>query len=240
MTAPLLIAADRCAPGALEALAQLREPGHVVSRYRSAIDIETAPGRLLAVQAPGTPLSPFSLALAHGVVVAWPEPGAPARVRGSRLDIGPLSIDLRFARPAPAIEIPSPAADWDPSSVVRRLQPLGRYGAFGPIWKERGKHVPGISAAWAIQSLMAATRAADASADLSGPAFRLMGRGPGATPSGDDLLVGFVASWLAFRPDATAHVLARLLAREAPARTTRLAAEFYHHLALGRLTDRLA
>jgi hypothetical protein len=87
---------------------------------------------------------------------------------------------------------------------------------------------------------MTGAAAPDVAADLSAPAFRLMGCGPGATPSGDDLLVGFLASWLAFRPDEKARSLARLLAREAPARTTRLAAEFYHHLALERLTDRLA
>jgi hypothetical protein len=66
-----------------------------------------------------------------------------------------------------------------------------------------------------------------------------MGLGPGGTPSGDDFLVGSLAArwWLA--DDPRACPLAASLADRAPSRTTRLAAEFYYHLARGRLSDQL-
>jgi Protein of unknown function (DUF2877) len=55
------------------------------------------------------------------------------------------------------------------------------------------------------------------------PAVRaLLGRGPGLTPSGDDLLAGFLLGCLAFGRDAAA--LRRAVAALAPAQTTALSA----------------
>ena len=69
-------------------------------------------------------------------------------------------------------------------------------------------------------------------------ASRLVGLGPGATPSGDDLLVGLCAGLL-----ATGHPLARPFARQvadqAAGRTTALAETFLWHAGRGEFAERV-
>jgi Protein of unknown function (DUF2877) len=66
----------------------------------------------------------------------------------------------------------------------------------------------------------------------------LLGRGPGLTPSGDDVLAGYLAGAAAFGLDATA--LRRAVAVLAPARTTALSAALLWHAARGQCIDELA
>jgi Protein of unknown function (DUF2877) len=66
----------------------------------------------------------------------------------------------------------------------------------------------------------------------------LLGRGPGLTPSGDDVLTGFLVGAAAFGVDAGAlrHAIAVL----APVRTTALSAALLWHAARGECIDELA
>lgn len=55
-------------------------------------------------------------------------------------------------------------------------------------------------------------------------ALRLLGCGPGLTPSGDDRLVGVLVALRALRRDAGAHALGDAVMAEAPQRTSRISA----------------
>jgi hypothetical protein len=80
-----------------------------------------------------------------------------------------------------------------------------------------------------------ASRDGDASPEM---ATRLLGSGPGLTPSGDDVLAGFLAGAAAFGLDAAA--LREATAVLAPARTTALSAALLWHAARGECIDELA
>jgi hypothetical protein len=67
---------------------------------------------------------------------------------------------------------------------------------------------------------------------------RLLGRGPGLTPAGDDVLAGFLVGAGAFGLDAAAVRAAT--AALAPARTTALSAALLWHAARGECIDELA
>jgi hypothetical protein len=69
-------------------------------------------------------------------------------------------------------------------------------------------------------------------------ATSLLGAGPGLTPSGDDVLAGFLVGAAAFGLDATA--LREAVAVLAPARTTALSAALLWHAARGECIDELA
>jgi hypothetical protein len=69
-------------------------------------------------------------------------------------------------------------------------------------------------------------------------ATRLLGAGPGLTPSGDDMLAGFLTGAAAFGIDATA--LREAIVVLAPARTTALSAALLWHAARGECIDELA
>jgi hypothetical protein len=73
---------------------------------------------------------------------------------------------------------------------------------------------------------------APATPGLTSAVLDLLGRGPGLTPAGDDLLAGLLVG-LAGRPDLRDPLAATVLAA-APRRTTWLSAELLAHAALGR------
>ncbi len=238
----MVVGAQFYAPGAAEALEQLSEPGRVLSRFQAVINVETAQGRLLAVQVPGPALGPFGLVLAQARFPGWPAPGTAAWVQGRRLRIGPLAIDVGLALPAPVIEVAPPGKAWDPSRLATLLGPFAEQSAFGRIWAGSDARGVGDPVEQAVRRLAAAvTMRPENLAAVEQAAVRIMGRGPGATPSGDDLLVGFLAAWMVCRPRHLAtQSLIQALVEQAPTRTTRLAGEFYYHLTRGRLSEPLA
>jgi Protein of unknown function (DUF2877) len=93
---------------------------------------------------------------------------------------------------------------------------------------------PGIDSG-AVAGLADAARVYDASVVV---AARLLGSGPGLTPSGDDALAGFLAGAAAFGLEAAA--LRQAVADLAPARTTALSATLLWHAARGECIDELA
>ncbi|MGO8957632.1 MAG: DUF2877 domain-containing protein [Streptosporangiaceae bacterium] len=92
---------------------------------------------------------------------------------------------------------------------------------------------PGIDSGLLAEVALAA-RDHDANAVVA----RLLGSGPGLTPSGDDVLAGFLAGAAAFGLDAAA--LREATAVQAPARTTALSAALLWHAARGECIDELA
>ena len=72
---------------------------------------------------------------------------------------------------------------------------------------------------------------------LTGPVLDLLGRGPGLTPEGDDLLAGVLVG-LAGRPDLRDPLAAAVLA-EAPRRTGWLSTQLLEHAAHGRAVPAL-
>jgi hypothetical protein len=74
--------------------------------------------------------------------------------------------------------------------------------------------------------------------DFSVAAARLLGRGPGLTPAGDDVLAGFLVGAVAFGVDAAG--LRDAIAVQAPAGTTALSAALLWHAARGECIDELA
>jgi hypothetical protein len=67
---------------------------------------------------------------------------------------------------------------------------------------------------------------------------RLLGRGPGLTPAGDDVLAGFLVGARAFGLDA--RRMRAAIAARAPARTTALSAALLRHAGRGECIDEVA
>jgi Protein of unknown function (DUF2877) len=94
------------------------------------------------------------------------------------------------------------------------------------------------SATWpAIDALVQATIAGDFDA-ASSTALRLIGLGPGLTPSGDDFLIGFCAALRATEHPLHSH-LAETCGQLARGRTTRIAEVFYRYAARGAYSERV-
>ncbi len=89
-----------------------------------------------------------------------------------------------------------------------------------------------------VDSMLLADAAAAAGEQVATAAARLLGRGPGLTPSGDDLLAGFLVGASAFGVDTAALRAATALL--APARTTALSAALLWHARRGECIEQLA
>ena len=173
----------------------------------------------------------------HGVALEDPPDFRALGLRaGDRADLGPEEI--RLPSVGLAIDL-SRARRWDPKLAALggradpgRLRPfasLGVASGFGPRAEDRWR-------GWhAIDALHRALGAGDLAAML-GAAGALVGRGPGFTPSGDDLLVGFSAALT-----ATGHPLARPFARGVAERargaTTDVAWAYLDHAARGEYAE---
>jgi hypothetical protein len=223
-----LLAAERFAEGAGDALTELTAGGEVLARYRQAMNIRTGAGSLLAVQLRGTALGPFGIEVGGDSPVDWPPPGTPCSVRGQALVAGALEIDLRRMRPVTPPVFPA-LPRWE-ADAARSLQPYARRS---PIFGDPDSALLPALTALAGLGHPCSDQALNAIAGL-------VGRGPGATPSGDDFLVGFFGARLRLSGDPVSLQPALgFLAETAAHRTTPLAAEFYRHLAQGRLSEPL-
>jgi len=155
---------------------------------------------------------------------------------GDRADLSPRRI--RLPSVGLAIDL-SGARRWDPrlSALGGRAGP-GRLRLFASpgVVSGFGSRMADPWRGWqAIDALQGALGAGDLAAML-GAARALIGRGPGLTPSGDDLLVGFSA---ALR--ATGHRLARPFARGVAERargaTSDVALAYLDHAARGEYAE---
>jgi len=188
-----------------------RPPGVLVVLSHDAVRLPC--GLVLATTSVEAPLT--SLAL------AWADPSA-----GFVVGDG----EIRWAGPAGPVVVRA-VREWAPARprqgpVTARALAAVRASLSGADPGIRGVLLPDLGAAAADND--AATTAATS----------LLGAGPGLTPSGDDVLTGFLAGAAAFGIDATA--LREAIAVLAPARTTALSTALLWHAARGECIDVLA
>jgi Protein of unknown function (DUF2877) len=213
-------------------------------------------GFVVAVTTREVPLLPNAVALpAAAGALSRPAvaAGGTARLGPGRVDLGSLRVTWDPAAPPlwdPAVPV---AAAATPDDVARRgaalLRTLGVHpgpGAGDPVALVRELARVGLptvvapEGATRLATLFEAVRARDP-APAAGAARELLGRGPGLTPEGDDLLAA-VAGTLAVLGPATGldgHSLAALLAALAPipGRTSALSATLLHLATDRRLAE---
>jgi hypothetical protein len=222
----------------------------VQSIYRSVVNISTADGLL-------TVASPQGGGLPNGILADlgpdWREIGLHAGMAvfasGATIRIPDAGFEIQFdaaARWSPRLRSSADAADtaaarWRRRAGATRAIARGRASAagFGALLREDVAHDPvgilGVARPILSELVVALetgdrTRAAEVAA-------RLVGLGPGLTPSGDDALVGL---------EAALHALARPLAGflalamgDVEGRTTALAATLLRHAGAGEFAERL-
>jgi Protein of unknown function (DUF2877) len=163
------------------------------------------------------------------VVVRAVREWAPARTAAGRVTASALAA-VRSELGLGA----SPPTEGERDHLDRWKFTVARATANYLSWHEFIGADPGIDA-----RLLAGLPAAAGDREASvAAAARLLGRGAGLTPTGDDLLAGFLVGATAFGIDAAAlrHAIAVL----APARTTALSAALLWHAARGECIDELA
>lgn len=219
----------------VDLLTPRRHPlGRIHSVYARTLNVLYADGRLVCLHPGPVMLSPFSLRIG-----AWPAgfpgvltPGSAVGVVGRRLVSGPLTIALEDALPwSPTVpKFCAPAASPPPhlpTGLLRHELSRGpENGLAGTLTDPSASHLKRI-ALRAGRDLGRAVRIGDRDAFLSA-AGRLLGLGPGLTPSGDDFLVGFLGLIVAAGGPAGAWVagLRRPLLHAAEELTTDLSQAF--------------
>ncbi len=150
------------------------------------------------------------------------------RVRPAPDDIpGRAGLVAAAARLLPEVGLRPILGDDEPASNARRvLRRTARPASDAAAWAQPA--ADGLVRALEVGDLDRATA----------EGARLVGLGPGLTPSGDDLLVGLTATLTALG-DAAARPLAEAWAAVAAGRTTLVAATFHSHAARGQYSERL-
>ena len=103
--------------------------------------------------------------------------GDPVCVRSSHVRVGPAVIDARTA-----VRWMPQGSDLDPDGLGERVAEL----------QAAARHVA-WEGSWALAGAVAGALASARPADLDEAVRRAVGRGPGLTPAGDDVLVGILA-----------------------------------------------
>jgi hypothetical protein len=234
-TAPTSLRATRVSVGLRAVLDEVhadREDLRVISVHRAVVNLVRRDGRLIAIADDTVGGLPDGILVGDGpdFTRSGIHSGMTARWAAGRLRIPDASLVIRTER----------AVDWSP--WIRRRAVSG-----WPTRSERARalareaHVPGglrdlPTARPSLAALDAAVRARDG-AGAADAACRLIGLGPGLTPSGDDALAG-VESAL----HAAGHPLAGFLAAaldDVEARTTAVSVALLRHAAEGRVAERV-
>jgi len=174
----------------------------VHSRFSRALNLQHTDGRLLLTVSDaslgGAPLG-IVASMPPGVALNKEATGASASFDGARLALGPVVLEVSRG-PGYRVTFPVPEgkAWWSPARLESELAAAARAGH---------DKAPGLGAfpARAEESRPARLwedRLGEVTARLAGgnaptafeAALGLLGLGPGLTPSGDDLLVGFLAA----------------------------------------------
>jgi hypothetical protein len=188
--------------------------GVVLGVHASAVNLTVADRLWTVLPDTGRP-GPRRLLLAQGVLQLPVSPGDPVDVRAGRVRVGPVTLDGRTSA-VWSSEPVGPATVGTPA----RLAGVG----LGNPWPE---------ATDLLDALVAALLTAGAGSRPAATALlRLVGAGPGLTPSGDDALLGLVTglsgvgsplaaatlSWLRDQPRSTwdrTTTVSALMMREA-------------------------
>ena len=193
--------------------------GRVLTRLTAAavITLDGGPDDVLApdvlaLLAPGAAATPHGLRLLHadaGAVLTAASPGRPVTVGGGAVVLAGLRLCVGRAVPSRI-----PASGVTPGALAR----LDRISADRPGGLGTDPRPP-------LQAVLAA--------DGPGPMVQLLGRGPGLTPSGDDLIAGVLAGLWASGCTAAARRIGAEASRLAPGRTTVLSADLLRWAARG-------
>jgi Protein of unknown function (DUF2877) len=222
----------------------------VQSIYRSVVNITTADGLL-------TVASPESGGLPNGILVDlgpdWRAIGLRAGMAvvasDTNIRVPDAGLDIQFhaaSRWSPRLRLSAGAADaatarWGGRSAATRAiaGACASAGGFGPLLREDLSPDPvGILevARPLLATLVVALETGNRSL-AAAVATRLIGLGPGLTPSGDDVLVGIEASLHALaRPSAGFVAMAM---GDVEGRTTALGATLLRHAGAGEFAERL-
>ena len=205
-------------------------------------------GFVVAVTTREVPLLPDAVALGAGSgALARPGlgPGTPARVLPVRIELGQLRITWDPAAPPawdPTVPVPAAAG---PEDVARRGTALREAPATAPgAVDDRHYPLSGLGdpgGAAGLELLFRAVRERDPE-PAAAAARELLGRGPGLTPEGDDLLAAVAGTLAVLGPAAgwDQSVLGATVAAlvgPARARTTALSATLLELAAEGRLAE---
>jgi hypothetical protein len=195
----------RVTAGAIGSVIDLRTPrtGRVHSVFRHAVNLELGE-QMWTVVARGGHDAALTVRLS-GMVV----PG----------DLGvsihdPVCVRSRHVRAGPAVIDARTAVRWRPRMYDADLDRLGERAAE----LEAAARRVAWEGSWTLADAVAGALASGARTDLDEAVRRAVGRGPGLTPAGDDVLVGILAV-LTAPPGAPGRepVSARLRAALAPA-----------------------
>lgn len=187
-------------------------------------------GLVLPTTSAELPLTSIAPARSCGIVVGsgqvgWNGPDGPVVIRA-----------VREWAPAPLAR-----GEVAAGALAEVRSVLGRAGLSGSGLGGAGLSAAGINGTDPVVSSSLLTELGAAARDheaATAAAMRLLGSGPGLTPSGDDVLTGFLAGDAAFGLNAAA--LREATAALAPARTTALSAALLWHAARGEYIDELA
>jgi hypothetical protein len=153
----------------------------------------------------------------------------------------------RIARPsgytAPSvgagkIQWTGPAGDVTVECLRQWRLPMVSTGSPRPSALTHLRHAVGCVDVGLEPARVAALAHADSETAQSSAAAALLGRGPGLTPSGDDVLAGFLIGARAFGHDAPG--VERTVAETAFIATTALSAQLLHSAARGECVEQLA
>jgi hypothetical protein len=211
--------------------------GRIAGVFHTSLICITAPGRLLHLHAGPQLVSPFSLRIEGDLTAILqtirPVPGMPVRQTASAIDIAE-HLHLRLQE---VTFYQSPRYATGPierAALEMARHTLRSHGHTGGCDRLPGMHT--------IVPAMQRALSDGISGQLLDAARRLIGLGPGLTPSGDDFLVGYLRGlWLLSRDHAgICDILERLREALLPTletQTTRVGAEFIRYALDGAFAE---
>ncbi len=169
---------------------------------------------------------------------AFLQPTAQARLRGTRLTVGPLQVDLQNAKPwtAPQLAMVNlhdstvqAALETARAALLAKAPAASRSAWLG---SKNGEHMPAWARAArsARQMLLSALMRGEMKQAVTAHNL-LVGLGPGLTPAGDDFLVGLFLALAASSPPALffAELDQRFPTTEYARQTTAISAAYLTH-----------
>lgn len=224
----------------------------VHSAFTNALNLETPGGHLLALVGPTARNAPMALVLADtpqdGFEALELPAAAEAQVSSESLRVGRLSLEWRSASTWYPQPLPEITENLDRRTAIARELVLSASPTegLGPLlqWLSdctRGGSPPSwlstmMRRGWAgVGGLIAAVKSGDSSLAASATE-NLVGLGPGLTPSGDDVLAGFLVACQVRRP-AEGRKIGRACAAFARGRTTTYGQERVRFAARGEIEE---